>query len=414
MKELKSEKIQEMTEKLRKETIQSIDANQTLTDDELLELIQERVLEAAKVNYLSLSVKAKMINDIYHSMRGLDVLQGLLEDSSITEIMINGPNHIFIEQDGKLFKTNLRFSSEERLESVVSNIASSINRTVNEANPICDARLKDGSRVNIVMPPVALNGATVTIRKFPEDPWTIEKLVKIGSLTKEVAHFLECLVKAKYNIFVSGGTGTGKTTFLNALSNFIPKDERIITIEDSAELQIKGISNLVRLETKNANLEGKGQITIRDLIKSSLRMRPERIVVGEVRGAEALDMLQAMNTGHDGSLSTGHANSARDILTRLETMVLTGADMPIEAIRQQIASAVDIIIQLSRFRDKSRRVMEIVEVIGYEKGVIQLNQLYHFEIEGETEQKKIIGNLQKRNELQHKEKLLQAGIKLSC
>ncbi len=414
MKELKSEKIQEMTEKLRKETIQSIDANQTLTDDELLELIQERVLEAAKVNYLSLSVKAKMINDIYHSMRGLDVLQGLLEDSSITEIMINGPNHIFIEQDGKLFKTNLRFSSEERLESVVSNIASSINRTVNEANPICDARLKDGSRVNIVMPPVALNGATVTIRKFPEDPWTIEKLVKIGSLTKEVAHFLECLVKAKYNILVSGGTGTGKTTFLNALSNFIPKDERIITIEDSAELQIKGISNLVRLETKNANLEGKGQITIRDLIKSSLRMRPERIVVGEVRGAEALDMLQAMNTGHDGSLSTGHANSARDILTRLETMVLTGADMPIEAIRQQIASAVDIIIQLSRFRDKSRRVMEIVEVIGYEKGVIQLNQLYHFEIEGETEQKKIIGNLQKRNELQHKEKLLQAGIKLSC
>ena len=412
MKELEIEKIQKMTEELRKETIQSIDANQKLTDDELLERIQERVLEAAKVNYLSLSVKAKMINDIFHSMRGLDVLQDLLEDSSITEIMINGPNHIFIEQDGRLFETNLRFSSEERLESVVSNIASDINRTVNEANPICDARLKDGSRVNIVMPPVALNGTTVTIRKFPEDPWTIEKLVKMGSLTKEVAYFLECLVKAKYNIFVSGGTGTGKTTFLNALSNFIPKDERIITIEDSAELQIKGISNLVRLETKNANLEGKGQITIRDLIKSSLRMRPERIVVGEVRGAEALDMLQAMNTGHDGSLSTGHANSARDILTRLETMVLTGADMPIEAIRQQIASAVDIIIQLSRFRDKSRRVMEIVEVIGYEKGVIQLNQLYHFEIEGETEQKKIIGNLQKSNDLQHKEKLLQAGIEL--
>ena len=408
------EEIQKITEKMRREILQSIDANQVLTDDELLQLIQDRVLQAIKTSYLSLSERAKVIDDIYNSMRGLDVLQGLLDDQTITEIMINGPDHIFIEQNGRLFQTSLRFSSEERLESVVSTIASNINRTVNEANPICDARLKDGSRVNIVMPPVALNGATVTIRKFPEDPWTIEKLVAIGSLTKEAADFLERLVKAKYNIFVSGGTGTGKTTFLNALSNFIPKDERIITIEDSAELQIKGIANLVRLETKNANLEGKGQITIRDLIKSSLRMRPERIVVGEVRGPEALDMLQAMNTGHDGSLSTGHANSARDILSRLETMVLTGADMPLEAIRQQIASAVDIIIQLSRFRDKSRRVMEIVEVTGYEKGEILLNQLYRFEIEGKTEEKKIIGSLKRveEHELQHQEKLIQAGIEI--
>lgn len=408
------EEIQKITEKMRREILQSIDANQVLTDDELLQLIQDRVLQAIKTSYLSLSERAKVIDDIYNSMRGLDVLQGLLDDPTITEIMINGPDHIFIEQNGRLFQTSLRFSSEERLESVVSTIASNINRTVNEANPICDARLKDGSRVNIVMPPVALNGATVTIRKFPEDPWTIEKLVAIGSLTKEAADFLERLVKAKYNIFVSGGTGTGKTTFLNALSNFIPKDERIITIEDSAELQIKGIANLVRLETKNANLEGKGQITIRDLIKSSLRMRPERIVVGEVRGPEALDMLQAMNTGHDGSLSTGHANSARDILSRLETMVLTGADMPLEAIRQQIASAVDIIIQLSRFRDKSRRVMEIVEVTGYEKGEILLNQLYRFEIEGKTEEKKIIGSLKRveEHELQHQEKLIQAGIEI--
>ncbi len=407
-----SDEIQRMTEKMRREILQSMDANQILADDKLLQLIQNRVLEAVKTTYLSLSERARMIDDIYNSMRGLDVLQGLLDDPTVTEIMINGPEHIFIEQDGRLFQTNLRFSSEERLESVVSTIASNINRTVNEANPICDARLKDGSRVNIVMPPVALNGATVTIRKFPEDPWTIEKLVAIGSLTQEAADFLECLVRAKYNIFVSGGTGTGKTTFLNALSNFIPKDERIITIEDSAELQIKGIANLVRLETKNASLEGKGQITIRDLIKSSLRMRPERIVVGEVRGPEALDMLQAMNTGHDGSLSTGHANSARDILSRLETMVLTGAEMPLEAIRQQIASAVDIIIQLSRFRDKSRRVMEIVEVTGYEKGEIQLNQLYRFEIEGETEEKKIVGSLKRveGQELQHREKLLQAGI----
>ena len=258
---------------MRREILQSIDANQVLTDDELLQLIQDRVLQAIKTSYLSLSERAKVIDDIYNSMRGLDVLQGLLDDPTITEIMINGPDHIFIEQNGRLFQTSLRFSSEERLESVVSTIASNINRTVNEANPICDARLKDGSRVNIVMPPVALNGATVTIRKFPEDPWTIEKLVAIGSLTKEAADFLERLVKAKYNIFVSGGTGTGKTTFLNALSNFIPKDERIITIEDSAELQIKGIANLVRLETKNANLEGKGQITIRDLIYGACKFR---------------------------------------------------------------------------------------------------------------------------------------------
>lgn len=412
MNEQKTEELSKITETLRREIISSIDANQALADEALLEMIQEKVWNLSKNTYLSLSERAKVIDDIFYSMRGLDVLQSLLDDASVTEIMINGPDHIFIEQNGRLFETDLHFSSEERLESVVQTITSDINRTVNEANPICDARLKDGSRVNIVMPPVALDGATVTIRKFPEDPWTIEKLVAIGSLTEEAAAFLECLVRAKYNIFVSGGTGTGKTTFLNALSNFIPKDERIITIEDSAELQIKGIANLVRLETKNANLEGKGQITIRDLIKSSLRMRPERIVVGEVRGPEALDMLQAMNTGHDGSLSTGHANSARDILSRLETMVLTGTEMPLEAIRQQIASAVDVIIQLSRFRDKSRRVMEIVEVTGYVNGEIQLNPLYRFEIEGETEEKRIIGKLKKveGHILQHKEKLLQAGI----
>lgn len=412
MNEQRAEELSKITEALRREIISSIDANQALADEVLLEMIREAVWNLSRNTYLSLSERAKVIDDIFYSMRGLDVLQSLLDDASVTEIMINGPNHIFIEQNGRLFETDLQFSGEERLESVVQTITSDINRTVNEANPICDARLKDGSRVNIVMPPVALDGATVTIRKFPEDPWTIEKLVAIGSLTEEAAAFLECLVRAKYNIFVSGGTGTGKTTFLNALSNFIPKDERIITIEDSAELQIKGIANLVRLETKNANLEGKGQITIRDLIKSSLRMRPERIVVGEVRGPEALDMLQAMNTGHDGSLSTGHANSARDILSRLETMVLTGTEMPLEAIRQQIASAVDVIIQLSRFRDKSRRVMEIVEVTGYLNGEIQLNPLYRFEIEGETEEKRIIGKLKKveGHTLQHKEKLLQAGI----
>ena len=352
-----------------------------------------------------------LIEGVFNSMRGLDVLQPLVDDPSITEIMINGPDHIFIEQNGRLFQKDISFGTNEKLENVILNIVSKVNRTVNEANPIVDARLLDGSRVNVVLPPIALDGPTVTIRKFPEDPMTVQKLIEYGSITPEVAELLERMVKAKYNIFISGGTGSGKTTFLNALSNFIPKDERVITIEDSAELQIKGVANLVRLETRNANMEGRGEVTIRDLIRSSLRMRPERIVVGEVRGAEALDMLQAMNTGHDGSLSTGHSNSTKDMLSRLETMVISGNSIPIEAIRQQIASALDVIIQLSRLRDKSRRTVEITEVVGYEDGAIRLNPLYQFVETGEDETGRIIGGLVRtENVMVHTEKFRGAGL----
>ena len=348
---------------------------------------------------------------VFNSMRGLDVLQPLVDDPSITEIMINGPHNVFIEKNGRLFKTDVDFVTNEKLENVIVNIVSKVNRTVNEANPIVDARLLDGSRVNVVLPPIALCGPTVTIRKFPEDPMTMQKLIGFGSLTEEVAELLERMVRAKFNIFISGGTGSGKTTFLNALSNYIPKDERVITIEDSAELQIEGVENLVSLETRNANMEGKGEVTIRDLIRSSLRMRPERIVVGEVRGAEALDMLQAMNTGHDGSLSTGHSNSTRDMLSRLETMVISGNNIPIEAIRQQIASAIDIIIQLSRLRDKSRRTIEIAEVAGYENGEVKLNVLYKFVEHGEDPDGRIIGGLERTgNPMINKYKFHMAGL----
>ena len=327
--------------------------------------------------------------------------------------MINGPEDIFIEKKGRLVKLDKQFESERKLEDVIQRIVGLAGREVNQSNPICDTRLPDGSRVNVVLPPIALCGPTVTIRKFSKEPMTIAKLIQYGSLTQEIADKLEMLVKAKYNIFVCGGTGSGKTTFLNALSNYIPHDERVITIEDSAELQIVGVDNLVRLETRNANTSGAGEITIRDLIKSSLRMRPERIVVGEVRGGEALDMLQAMNTGHDGSLSTGHANSTHDMLSRLETMVLQGAPgLPLEAIRQQIASAVDIIVHLSRLRDKSRKTMEITEVLGYENGEIILNPLYVFEEDENSTLEKVSGSLNRtKNEMKNVFKLRLSGIK---
>lgn len=387
-----------------------MDLTREVTDAEIKRLIDDVIAEKSKERYLSIRDKVDIRAGVFNAMRGLDVLQPLVDDPSVTEIMINGPDQIFVEQNGRLFRKNVSFGSNEKLENVIQNIVSKVNRTVNESTPIVDARLQDGSRVNVVLPPIALNGPTVTIRKFPESPFTVEQLIKLGSITEEVAEVLHRMVRAKYNIFISGGTGSGKTTFLNALSNFIPKDERLITIEDSAELQIRGIDNLVRMETRNANMEGKGAITIRDLIKASLRMRPERIVVGEVRGPEALDMLQAMNTGHDGSLSTGHANSTHDMLSRLETMVLTGADIPLEAIRQQIASAVDIIIQLSRLRDHSRRTMEITEVLGYWNGEIQLNPLYRFEELGEDENGRIIGQLVRtQNAMVHTQKFLAAG-----
>lgn len=369
-----------------------------ISDEELEERIEDIVEQRLAGQYCSIEQRLSIVRQIYSSIRGFGLLDSIISDDTITEVMINGPEHIFIEQNGRLFKLDKQFESQRRLEDVIQRIVGLAGREVNQANPICDTRLPDGSRVNVVLPPIALCGPVLTIRKFSKTPMTIEKLISYGSITQEIADKLELLVRAKYNIFISGGTGSGKTTFLNALSNYIPKDERVITIEDSAELQIEGVENLVSLETRNANASGAGQITIRDLIKSSLRMRPERIIVGEVRGGEALDMLQAMNTGHDGSLSTGHANSTQDMLSRLETMVLQGSSgLPLEAIRQQIASALDIILHLSRLRDKSRRTMEITEVVGYENGKILLNPLYVFEEDENSTLEKVSGSLKRTN-----------------
>lgn len=382
-----------------------------MSDEELNEEIQRIVTEKTENEYISIEDKVNIVRKIYSSIRGLGILDTILADDNITEVMINGKDNIFIEKKGRIEKINEKFESQKKLEDIIQKIVGSAGREVNQANPICDTRLEDGSRVSVVLPPIALCGPTITIRKFSKNPMTIERLIEYGSITKEVAKVLEELVKAKYNIFVCGGTGSGKTTFLNALSNYIPKDERIITIEDSAELQIEGIDNLVSMETRNSNTAGVGQITIRDLIKTSLRMRPERIIVGEVRGEEALDMLQAMNTGHDGSLSTGHANGTRDMLSRLETMVLQGASgLPLEAIRQQIGSAIDIIIHLSRLRDKSRKTMEITEVLGYKDGEILLNPLYVFEEDENSTIDKVSGTLKRtENEMKKTLKLMLAG-----
>lgn len=384
-----------------------------LSDEELEERVEGLVSDKLQNVYCTIEERIEIARQIYSSIRGFGLLYSIISDDNITEVMINGADNIFIEKNGRVEKMNKQFESERRLEDVIQRIVGLAGREVNQANPICDTRLPDGSRVNVVLPPIALCGPTMTIRKFSKTPMTIEKLIQYGSLTKDIAHKLELLVKAKYNIFISGGTGSGKTTFLNALSNYIPKDERVITIEDSAELQITGIQNLVSMETRNANSAGAGAITITDLIKSSLRMRPERIVVGEVRGGEALDMLQAMNTGHDGSLSTGHANSTEDMLSRLETMVLQGAaGLPLEAIRQQIASAVDIIIHLSRLRDHSRKTMAITEVVGYENGHIVLNPLYEFVEDENSTLEKVSGRLQRtENKMVNIHKLQLTGIK---
>lgn len=384
-----------------------------ISDEELQDKVEEIVAQKIGNVYCSIDQRVSIVEQVYSSIRGFGLLDSIIKDDTITEVMINGPKNIFIEQGGRLTKLDKQFESQRKLEDVIQRIVGLAGREVNQANPICDTRLPDGSRVNVVLPPIALCGPTVTIRKFSKTPMTIEKLIEYGSITQEIADKLQLLVKAKYNIFISGGTGSGKTTFLNALSNYIPKDERVITIEDSAELQIEGIENLVSLETRNANASGAGQITIRDLIKSSLRMRPERIIVGEVRGGEALDMLQAMNTGHDGSLSTGHANSTEDMLSRLETMVLQGAaGLPLEAIRQQIASAVDIIIHLSRLRDKSRKTMEITEVVRYENGKIILNPLYVFEEDENSTLDKVSGQLKRTsNPMQNTFKLQLSGFK---
>ena len=397
---------------IKKEVTENLPLSK-MSDQELEESIEELVVRKIGNIYCSIDQRVSIVQQVYSSIRGFGLLDSIISDDTITEVMINGPDNIFIEQSGRLFKLDKKFESQRRLEDIIQRIVGLAGREVNQANPICDTRLPDGSRVNVVLPPIALCGPTITIRKFSKTPMTIEKLIQYGSITQDIADKLEMLVKAKYNIFISGGTGSGKTTFLNALSNYVPRDERVITIEDSAELQITRIDNLVSLETRNANASGAGEITIRDLIKSSLRMRPERIIVGECRGGEALDMLQAMNTGHDGSLSTGHANSTEDMLSRLETMVLQGAaGLPLDAIRQQIASAVDIIIHLSRLRDKSRKTMEITEVVGYENGRVKLNPLYVFEEDENSTLEKVSGSLNRtKNKMVNDFKLRLAGIK---
>lgn len=394
---------------LQQELMDHFDLNQELSDEEISDYIEAAIIRRGHEVHLSLEEKRILKRELFNTFRKFDVLSGFLEDDAISEIMINGKNHIFVEEEGQLRETAEVFSSEERLRNVIQQIVSSCNRIVNETVPIVDARLKDGSRVNVVLPPVALDGAVMTIRKFPKEFFTMERLIEINSITGEAAYFLKLLVKARYNIFISGGTGCGKTTFLNVLSNYIPSNERIITIEDSAELQIKNVPNLVRLETRNANVEGENAITMSQLIKSALRMRPDRIIVGEVRDAAAMDMANSMLTGHDGSISTGHGNSAKEMMLRLETMILMGYDMPILAIRQHLSAAIDIVVHLGRLRDNSRRVLEICELIGVEEGEIVLRPLYEFVEQGE-EQGKVVGSLVRKNDLFNQKKLRQSGI----
>lgn len=388
---------------LRTEVLAALGNGAEMTSDDIYRVIDSVMENRAKKQYMTLSEKLRLRDQLFDSFRKFDILQELLDDEKITEIMINGPSDVFIERSGRIEKWGGKFESSEKLENIIQQIVSRINRRVNTSNPIVDARLPDGSRVHVVLPPVALNGPVMTIRKFPES-MTMEKLIAYGSITREAAEFLSVLIKARYNIFVSGGTSSGKTTLLNALSNYIPSDERIITIEDSAELQITHIPNIVRMETRDANTEGKGKIDMSMLIKASLRMRPDRIIVGEVRDRSAADMLAAFDTGHDGSLSTGHANSAGDMLTRLESMVLMGMDIPLEAIRQQIASAVDILVHLERMPDKSRKVTEISEVRGYADGKIIIGELFIFDA--------VKNILVKRGSLEDRRKLQKSGLQI--
>ncbi|MBO5278074.1 MAG: CpaF family protein [Lachnospiraceae bacterium] len=399
-----------MIEKVRQEVLNRLDQTRELSDEEIWECIDEVIIWYSKREYLPLSRRSQVRKGVFDSLRRLDVLQDLLERDEITEIMVNGCDDIFIEQNGSIKKLDRHFVSSERLSDVIQLMVAKVNRRVNEASPIVDSRLEDGSRVNVVLNPIAINGPIVTIRKFPKTPVTMEMLLAWEAISREAADMLKDMVFAGYNIIVCGGTGSGKTTFLNAMSDFIPKEERIITIEDSAELQIRGVPNLVRMETRNATAEGEHSITIRDLIRASLRMRPDRIIVGEVRGEEAVDLLQSMNTGHDGAMSSGHSNSPMDMLRRLETMVLMGMDMPIQAIRGQIASAVDILVHLGRLRDRSRRVLEISEVLPLKDEMYQLNPLFWFE-ELSQEEGRIIGHLSGSKErLQNRQKLVMAGI----
>ena len=405
--------LDELGLRIRDVVLSEIDLSKELSDEEICDLIGMAVSKEAREIPMTLRQRADLERIIFNSLRKLDILQELVDDKAVTEIMVNGPNEIFYEKAGRIYEFNGHFSSEEKLEDVIQQIVGRHNRVVNQASPIVDTRLSDGSRVNIVLNPISIGGSAVSIRKFPEHPMSMEKLIDIESISSEAAGVLQILTQAKYNIFISGRTGSGKTTFLNALSQYIPDDERIITIEDSAELQLVGAKNIVRLETRNSNTDGVTPITIRDLIRTALRMRPDRIIVGECRGAEALDMLQAMNTGHDGSLSTGHANSPADAISRIEVMTLMGAEeMPLKAIRQQVASGIDIIVQLGRLRDKSRRVLEISEIDSFTDGEIMLNSLYHFEESGVDDDGRILGQLVKTGTLRHTQKLCAAGLKI--
>ena len=395
---------------MHEQVLDKLDLTREVEDDELMEIILSVLEEQNKREYIPLHEKARLGKELFNAFRKLDLLQELIENEEITEVMINGTENIFVEKAGKIYRTDKCFPSRDKLEDVIQQIVAGTNRVVNEATPIADARLADGSRVNVVLHPVALNGPAVTIRKFPKDRITMAQLLKLHAVSAEVAEFLERLVKAGYNIFISGGTGSGKTTFLNVLSGYIPPEERIITIEDSAELQLQGIPNLVRMETRNENVEGCNAISVRDLIRTSLRMRPDRIIVGEVRGSEAVDMMTAFNTGHDGSMSTGHANSARDMLSRLQTMILMGMELPLQAVRQQIASGIDILVHLGRLRDKTRKVMEIWEIEDYTDGEIRLHPLYRFRETGEAPDGRILGRLEKEGVLKHVQKLEAAGI----
>ena len=407
MSEKRLEKIQQ---EIQEELLRELEQGVSFSDEQMQDEIEIRVLKRGQMEYLTIEEKMELVKKIFNSVRRLDVLQELLEDQDITEIMINGPDHIFIEKGGRLLDSGKKFPSQAKLEDVIQQIVSKVNRVVNEASPIVDVRLLDGSRVNVVLPPVALDGPVMTIRRFPENPFDMDKLLELGSITKEAAVFLRTLVEARYNIFISGGTGSGKTTFLNALSNYIPSTERIVTIEDSAELQIQNIANLVRLETRNANLEGKNEITVRDLVRSALRQRPDRIIIGEIRDAAVIELLSAMNTGHDGSISTGHANSPVDMLRRLETLVLTGMDIPLQAVRSQIASAIEIVVQLGRLRDKSRKVLEIDEVCGIEDGEIVLRPLYKFQETKGSSKEHVKGHLVATDHrLANRDKLIMEG-----
>ena len=396
----------------RSRLMDQLELSRDMPDDEILALIDELIAQTDPARRMRFSDRSQLRTELFNSVRRLDILQELIDDDTVTEIMVNGTQSIYVERAGRLTRWEKHFTSREKLQDIVQSVVAISNRVANESVPIVDARLKKGERVNIVMNPVAIEGPVITIRRFPDRPISMEDLIAWGSITDEAAGFLKKMVEAGYNIFISGGTGSGKTTFLNALSNFIPEDERIITIEDNAELQIRGDRNLVRLEARRPNAEGEGEVTIRDLIRSSLRMRPDRIIVGEVRGEETIDMLQSLNTGHAGSLSTGHGNSPRDMLSRLETMVIMGMEIPIAAIRRQIASGIDLMVHLSRMRDKSRKVLEILEIDGYDvqSGEIRTHTIFEYQGLGEEKDGKLTGCLKKTGNLRHTQKLERAGL----